>query len=253
MDHGGQNHRKWQSGLGQGMEKFVVLNGQEFRSDVLEQPAGAELIPSPRAVRVLEDLFEFCSDTFATDKLDTFRGIFNGAACGLVEGEFVARSESNRSEHTKLIFADPRIGISNGPQVPLAQVFLPSDKIDYFLRDWIVEQTVDRKVSSLSVFLGRRILDPIRSATIGIGTVGSKGSHLDLATLLSKSSMDQYHAKGFANGPRVVGSEYFSNLVGGGARGYVEIFWCKAEQGIAHTSPGVISDKPRSTNRRTIS
>ena len=118
---------------------------------------------------------------------------------------------------------------------------MSSDEIDDSLGDRIVEKTVDGKVAPLGVLFGRRVDDPVGASAVGVGTVGSERRDFDLALGLGQSTVDEHNAKGFADGACVIGTEDFTDLLGGRVGGDIEVFGSQAQQSVSHAPSGIVS------------
>ena len=61
-------------------------------------------------------------------------------------------SETDRSHHPQLVLREPRLRVTHRADDAALQILLAVDIVDDGLRLRIVEQTVDRKISTPSVF-----------------------------------------------------------------------------------------------------
>jgi hypothetical protein len=120
---------------------------------------------------------------------------------------------------------------------------LSADEIDDEVFQWIVEQAVDGKVASLGILFGGSEFDPIRTSSVGVGTIGAESGHFDLAFLFRDSAMDKDHAEGFTDRLGMGFAEGTADLLGRSVGSDIEVFGLDSQESVANATASVIGDK----------
>jgi hypothetical protein len=143
--------------------------------------------------------------------------------------------KSHGSNHAQLVFAKTIFRISDGANDPGAQIFLPADEIEDFIRERVEHQAIDREVAALYIFFGRiGIFDAIGMAAVGIADIGSKRRDLNL----SRPVGDNHDAEFRSDGEAI--RKQFLHAIGRGVGGDVVVDRLAPEQNIAHAAAGEI-------------
>jgi len=232
---------KGTEGLGQFMKQGAFA--WDFRREMLAKMAGVEEFPSRISVGVFEDTGQFVSDSFAADEADTGCGLNDRSEGVGFDFKFISSSESYGSKHPEAVLADSIGWVSDRSEGFRPQVGLSADEIDDEVFQWIVEQAVDGKVASLGILFGGSEFDPIRTSSVGVGTIGAESGHFDLAFLFRDSALDEDDAESFSDRLGMRFPECTADLLGRGICGDIEIFGLDSKKSIANAAASVIGGK----------
>src|SRR5947207_1130075 len=136
-----------------------------------------------------------------------------------------------------MVLLESVVGIADRTKHLILQVLLPADIVDHLVAtERIHEQSVDRKIPPLGVFLGVGEDDALGPAAVTVFQVCAEGCDLNDARAMANED----YAEGGADGLRV--GEELTDAMRRGVGGDVEVLGCQPQQHVAHAPAGEIGD-----------
>src|SRR6266705_6494826 len=118
-------------------------HGGNFGQHLLQEAAFMQKFKGHAGVTFSEHLGQLNTNSFATD-LVNFRGqVFYGVERGGMNAVSEARREPYRTQHAKLVLANPVLRLANGANDAGANVGLSTDEIQHFIFGGIKQQAID--------------------------------------------------------------------------------------------------------------
>src|SRR5258708_30411559 len=119
---------------------------------------------------------QLIANPLAGDNLDFVCQIPDGGKRGRLNGVAESRSETDRAQHTQLVFGKALSGITDGADDFGFQILPSADEVEDLVADRIKQHAVDGEIAAGYVF--SRILTEthfVRMAAIGVANVTAKG------------------------------------------------------------------------------
>ncbi len=168
-----------------------------------------------------------------------------------IDSKAKSRRKTHRPEHAQLVFLEALLGISDRANDARIQVGAPADKIQHVVAvQRIHEQSVDGEVAPLHVFFRRLgILHLVGMSAVGIDSIAAKRRHLNGMRMFGWKDVafavfrDRHQHNPELRAHRVGLGKDSQDLVRNGISGDVVVGGFKAQQHVAHTSPGEVSLK----------
>ncbi len=127
--------------------------------------------------------------------MDLRHVLANGAKRCSFDFEAETRRESHRSHHAEFVFRETAAGLADGSNDFGFEVGLSAHEIEHFSRVVPHQQSVDRKVSALHIFLrGLRINDTVWVPAITVAHVRAECGNFDLQSIVWNENHPELHA-----------------------------------------------------------
>ena len=139
---------------------------------------------------VNEHLFEFLRDPFGTDNDQLPRHFPNGFSSGWIECEVERCGKPDGAQHSKFVFPDTLMWITDGSNDARRQVGFSTDKIQNARLHRVVKHSINCKVASTSVFFRSTKGNTRWTSTILIWTFRAECGNFNMSRLARAQNDD---------------------------------------------------------------
>src|SRR5262245_7213533 len=157
---------------------FDVGRPLEFRQDLCAQSGFFKHSYPARSLAFHQNSRQLISNTFAGDLVDLGRHCQDRIPSLLLDRVAQPRAETDGSENSQFVFFESRARIADGANDFCIDIGAAIDVINDFIRKRVIQQAVDRKISSQYVLLRVGENHAAQVSTVDISFIGTKGCNL---------------------------------------------------------------------------